>query len=90
MNFKRTTTHLALTVAQQIHRSFANHVISDGAHSVTMSVCIGVAGEIPEGRDGRESLLKQADDYLYIAKKTGRNRVVWAGNAGETGEGGGC
>jgi diguanylate cyclase (GGDEF)-like protein len=85
-----TSPEGALTVAQQIHRSFANHVISDGAHSVTMSVCIGVAGETPEDRDGRERLLKQADDYLYIAKKTGRNKVVWAGNADEAGEGGRC
>ena len=73
----------ALTVAQQIHRSFANHEISDGEHTVCMTVCIGMAGETPDGRDGRENLLKQADDYLYLAKESGRNKVVWAGNADE-------
>ena len=76
-----TTPDGALTVAQQIHRTFANHEITDGTQSLRLTVSIGLAGEVPEQREGREKLLKKADDYLYVAKRTGRNRVIWDGNA---------
>ncbi|HEX5276289.1 MAG TPA: diguanylate cyclase [Fluviicoccus sp.] len=67
----------AMTVARLIHRTFAETVVSDGQREVTLTVSIGVAGEIPQERDGREALLKLADDRLYRAKESGRNRVEW-------------
>ncbi len=75
-----TTAEGAMTVAQQIHRAFSNHEIRDGDLCLTLTVSIGLAGEIPDNRDGREKLLKQADNYLYLAKEGGRNRIAWAGN----------
>jgi diguanylate cyclase len=75
-----TSCEGAMTVAEQIHRAFSNHEISDGQHSLTLTVSIGLAGEVPADRDGRERLLKQADDFLYVAKESGRNRIAWEGN----------
>ncbi|RZU47841.1 diguanylate cyclase [Fluviicoccus keumensis] len=72
-----TDTEGAMTVARLIHRTFAETVVSDGQREVTLTVSIGVAGEIPHEREGREALLKLADERLYRAKESGRNRVEW-------------
>lgn len=68
----------AVAVAEKIRQSFANEKISDGTHTVTITVSIGVAGEVPESRENHEAMLKLADDRLYIAKENGRNQVVSA------------
>ena len=52
------------------------HASSPVASMVTLS--LGVAAGIPGATDAREHLLKMADEALYTAKSTGRNRVVLA------------
>ncbi|TXT35573.1 MAG: diguanylate cyclase [Comamonadaceae bacterium] len=52
------------------------HASSPVASVVTLS--LGVAAGIPGATDAREHLLKMADEALYTAKNTGRNRVVLA------------
>jgi diguanylate cyclase (GGDEF)-like protein len=47
---------------------------------VSVTVSIGVAGVTEAG--SMDDLLAVADSALYLAKKTGRNRVVYASNAG--------
>ena len=66
----------AIAVAEKIRRAFVNEVIADDQHSVTITVSIGVACEIPPDREGFEQMLKLADDRLYMAKENGRNQVV--------------
>ncbi|MFJ2991121.1 diguanylate cyclase [Pandoraea sp. NPDC087047] len=51
------------------------HAASDFAH---VTVSIGVACRKPRGRETVDALVKAADDALYRAKATGRNRVVMA------------
>jgi diguanylate cyclase (GGDEF)-like protein len=41
---------------------------------VRLSVSVGVAG-LPEHASDRDSLLKRADDAVYVAKRSGRNQV---------------
>jgi diguanylate cyclase (GGDEF)-like protein/PAS domain S-box-containing protein len=41
----------------------------------SVSISLGVAGAIPAGKDAHE-LIEQADKCLYVAKRSGRNRVV--------------
>jgi diguanylate cyclase (GGDEF)-like protein len=63
-----------------------------GDHEVMVTVSIGGAIYPDDGVDG-DSLMRRADDALYMAKRTGRNRTVMAetafspqelsGNAGE-------
>lgn len=64
----------ALTVAERIRRAFADTLIEPLPAPITAS--FGVA-EIKEGETGAE-LLQRADQALYAAKQSGRNRVVAA------------
>lgn len=69
----------ALDVAERIRAACeAETVAAENGFAVRLTVSIGVA----EG-DGAhlDALLKQADMAMYQAKETGRNRVVWAGQA---------
>ena len=48
--------------------------INDGGDTIHKTVSIGVASLHPDG-DSAESLLKRADEALYEAKNSGRNKV---------------
>ncbi len=70
----------AYLVAERIRKSIESLRIDwhDETLSVTMS--IGVASCIPAYYEGESTLLKQADDYLYVAKEHGRNCVIYEDN----------
>lgn len=68
----------AKEVAEKIRMEFESNIVTDDNYSVSMTVSIGVAGEIPSGRENYETLLKEADGLLYQAKDAGRNRTMWA------------
>src|SRR5262249_28839095 len=69
----------AIVVAERFRAAVASDpfVLRDNGEqlSVTVSVGIAVTGE---HEDSLEGLLKRADDALYAAKKSGRNRVIAA------------
>jgi len=73
----RTTGDIACLAAERLRRAIAaSPVIIPGlSHALEITVSIGVAST--EGVDDTpETLMKRADEALYEAKRTGRNRVI--------------
>ncbi|HXN58210.1 MAG TPA: diguanylate cyclase, partial [Candidatus Angelobacter sp.] len=50
-------------------------VLLDGKAVSNLSLSLGIA-VFPRDGDSREALVQAADQALYVAKRTGRNRVV--------------
>ncbi len=68
----------AARFAERVRARVAEHVFRDEAHEIRMTTSAGVACFPAPGVDSPEALLKRADDALYHAKESGRNRVVCA------------
>jgi two-component system cell cycle response regulator len=66
----------AANFAERVRRQVAEHVYRDEATEVRMTLSSGVASYPEENVEGAEVLLKRADEALYLAKESGRNRVV--------------
>lgn len=66
----------AFVVAEKVREHIANHLFkdADGARCFRMSVSIGLA-TFPTHAWDKESLLREADDALYTAKNSGKDRV---------------
>ena len=55
------------------------HVEHEGAGpGAQLSISVGIAASSPSRRPPVESLITEADQALYRAKRTGRDRVVLA------------
>lgn len=66
----------AATVAERIRRTVASQPLIYEGHLVSnISLSLGVA-TFPRDGDTREALVQAADQALYVAKRTGRNRVA--------------
>ena len=66
----------AVAVAERIRRTVAGQaVLLDGKAVSNLSLSLGIA-VFPRDGDSREALVQAADQALYVAKRTGRNRVV--------------
>lgn len=74
-----TDQTLASIVAERIRREVAStpFEINNTGTSVPMTISIGIASVLPDG-DTVHNLMKRADDALYGAKSSGRNKVVSA------------
>ncbi|MEM7634479.1 MAG: diguanylate cyclase, partial [Pseudomonadota bacterium] len=72
-----TQLQVGFTVAERLRRTISAVPFDVGASSgpLAITVSIGVAGYGTAG-DTPEVILKRADEALYKAKRTGRNRVV--------------
>jgi diguanylate cyclase (GGDEF)-like protein len=71
----------AYQVAEKIRSHIQEMAFKWEGETLKVTISIGLASCIPPYYDGEEMLLKQADDYLYIAKAHGRNKVVYDKNA---------
>lgn len=69
-------SNVAETMRQGVRRLELEHKNSPVAKVVTIS--LGVASVLPDAFSDPDSLLKAADDALYVAKKNGRDRVETA------------
>jgi len=66
----------AVAIAERIRRTVAGQaVMLDGKAVSNLSLSLGIA-VFPRDGDSREALVQAADQALYVAKRTGRNRVV--------------
>ena len=68
---------VALGVADRLCNKMANDPIkiSGSKDNISVTLSIGVANS-QSPNDSTETLLKQADEALYEAKRSGRNRVI--------------
>lgn len=73
------TEHQAEQTAERLRTAIADlgipHAASPTADSITLSIGVAFHGA-GAGRPSRIKLMKQADDALYEAKRSGRNRVA--------------
>lgn len=73
-----TTVESAMTVAERVRKAVAAYPFAtNGAKPVKVTVSIGVATAPANGTTPGD-LIRAADTALYVAKDTGRNRVVHA------------
>jgi diguanylate cyclase (GGDEF)-like protein len=68
----------ARRIAEDLRRSIQDAPLRIGASSVpiSMTVSIGLASRVPEDREFA-AMLQRADQALYAAKSSGRNRVAY-------------
>jgi diguanylate cyclase (GGDEF)-like protein len=64
--------------AERIQKKVAKGNFSGDGEPIKVTVSVGVAS-YPRDGDDPQAIIRQADDALYQAKESGRNRVVLAG-----------
>lgn len=72
-----TGKDLAFEKAEELRKKIAGHVIQDKDISVSVTVSMGVS-TFPSLAQAESSLLKDADDSLYAAKRSGKNCIKMA------------
>jgi len=74
-----TSLEHAKVVVERIREKASGHVFKCKEYELKITISIGVAA-YAKGMSRIKDLFKQADDALYTAKKSGRNRVVMYGS----------
>lgn len=69
-----TSLEGARIISEKIREKIENREFTYNGDSIKITVSIGVS-ELNQNNNSVESLYKQADELLYIAKENGRNRV---------------
>jgi diguanylate cyclase (GGDEF)-like protein len=67
----------AYTIAECIRRHVKSMPFQWQGETLSVTISIGVASCIPSHSQGESTLLKQADNALYLAKDRGRDRVSY-------------
>jgi diguanylate cyclase (GGDEF)-like protein len=70
----------AYLVAERIREQIEKIQVTWQGESLSVTLSIGSASCIPPYYQGEATLLKQADDFLYVAKDHGRNQVIYQDN----------
>lgn len=68
---------VAERVAEGVHERLAQRALQENATPLTVSIGVALLHEQHDGSD-LAGLLKHADEALYVAKSSGRNRTCWA------------
>jgi diguanylate cyclase (GGDEF)-like protein len=71
-----TDEEAAAHFAERVREQVEAHLYRDEDNEIRMTVSCGVASAPREGIESPEALLKMADEALYSAKTSGRNRVI--------------
>ncbi len=71
-----TDEEAAAHFAERVREAVEAHLYRDEDNEIHMTVSCGVASAPLQGTDSPEALLKMADEALYSAKTSGRNRVI--------------
>ena len=66
----------AVTFAERVRKAVEAHTFTFAGGTLRRTMSLGVAGWPHPKLADCDSLVKAADDALYVAKETGRNRVV--------------
>ncbi len=69
-----TGLHNAVRLAEKLRKKIEAHRIALGNTGISVTASLGVAS-LENKKDG-STLLREADERMYIAKTTGKNRVV--------------
>lgn len=70
----------AKVIAEKVRVTIENKMFNYSCHSIDITISIGIS-ELNTENTSIEDLYKQADKQLYIAKKSGRNKVSMSRNA---------
>jgi diguanylate cyclase len=70
-----TTFDVGLDLASQICRGIGDNAYCTAARSGEVSISISMGVAFPRESDTDESILQRADQAMYTAKSTGRNRI---------------
>lgn len=65
----------AVLVAERLRKVIANHTIEHEDKKISVTASFGVA-EMREGLENPEDLIREVDERLYEAKRTGKDKVV--------------
>jgi two-component system cell cycle response regulator len=71
-----TVLDAAVTFAERLREKVAHHTFTYSGGTLCRTMSCGVAGSPHPRVKDQEALLKASDDALYVAKETGRNRVI--------------
>jgi diguanylate cyclase (GGDEF)-like protein len=74
--FDRTSLNDARVISERIRKMVMEHKTLYGGQDIKVTISIGLASNEDKQIQNAESFIKLADEYLYTAKKNGRNQVV--------------